>query len=138
MLLKRHRISHLSISPGHLSNLLEMEAFSECSDLKEVDCSGEVLPAAVRNRFLELIPAGLTSTYGCTETPGVTTYRYRLEDEQGQHILGLPSVNVKLLLLDKQLSPVEDGVPGDIFLGGPQLAKGYFKQPELTAYRFIT
>lgn len=136
-LIKTHKITHLSLSPANLGSLLQSEAFADCSSLVSVDCSGEPLPQGVRSKFLGQCSAELTSTYGCTETPGVTTYQYRLDEDGSSHILGVPAKHVRFHLLDGDRRPVADGDVGEIYLGGPQLAKGYYNGPSQTEERFI-
>ncbi len=92
----------------------------------------------------------LLNTYGPTEaTVTATTYdlnsaRQREEDphnEDGgriEHIpIGRPLYHVKAYLLDRGLQPVPIGVPGELYLGGHSLARGYHNRPEETVKNFI-
>ncbi|MEI6291288.1 MAG: amino acid adenylation domain-containing protein, partial [Chloroflexota bacterium] len=77
------------------------------------------------------------NTYGQTECTAVTTcIQLTRSLEQGVVPLGEPVVGVSIQILDEQLLPVPDGTPGELFVGGEGLARGYFKQPELTAQTF--
>src|SRR5262249_37500397 len=51
--------------------------------------------------------------------------------------IGRPFPNSEIHILDRNLQPVPLGVPGELHIGGRGLARGYFKQPELTAEKFI-
>ncbi len=51
--------------------------------------------------------------------------------------IGKPIDNVKIYLLDNFLNPVPPGIPGEIHIGGPGVARGYLKRPEITAEKFI-
>ena len=51
--------------------------------------------------------------------------------------IGRPIGNVKIYLLDDYLNPVPPGIPGEIHIGGPGVARGYFNRPHITAEKFI-
>jgi acyl-CoA synthetase (AMP-forming)/AMP-acid ligase II/aryl carrier-like protein len=79
--------------------------------------------------------------YGPTETTvGVLTYRV-LNDKDNRQTstvpLGRPIANTEIYLLDSGLEPAPIGVPGELYIGGENLARGYLNQAELTADRFI-
>lgn len=89
--------------------------------------------------FGELPGCTLTNLYGPTETYGVTatTLPGRVEEWPEEPGLGDPVWGVELLLLDELLSPVADGVPGEIYLAGSPVGRGYVGEPGLTAARFV-
>ena len=92
-------------------------------------------PARVPVRAPAADVAALWNLYGPTET---TIWSSASRVEMGQPItLGRPIANTRFLVLDSQLKPVPIGVPGELFIGGDGLARGYLDQPELTAERFI-
>ncbi|MFP5263069.1 MAG: amino acid adenylation domain-containing protein [Blastocatellia bacterium] len=82
----------------------------------------------------------LINMYGITETTVHVTYR-RLSREdikqQRSSLIGTPIPDLQVYLLDANLQPVPDGVAGEIYVGGAGLARGYWKQPSLSASRFI-
>lgn len=51
--------------------------------------------------------------------------------------IGHPLPNVEIYLLDSSLQPTPIGVPGEIYIGGPGLADGYYRRPALTAEKFV-
>ncbi|MFJ1654164.1 amino acid adenylation domain-containing protein [Streptomyces sp. NPDC088337] len=83
----------------------------------------------------------LVNMYGITETTVHVTARAITRadlDEPGVSPIGRPLPEVTLHLLDEDGSPVADGTPGELYVGGTGVARGYHRRPELTAERFRT
>ena len=100
----------------------------------KVLCGGEALPRDLAERLLPLC-AELWNLYGPTET---TIWSAAWRVSPGQPILlGRPIANTQFYVLDRLHRPVPVGVPGELFIGGEGLARGYLNQPELTAERFL-
>src|SRR5205814_3494293 len=81
----------------------------------------------------------LLHVYGPTETTTFATW-YRVESvpEGATTVpIGRPIANTQLFVLDRYLQPVPVGVPGELYIGGPGVARGYLDRPELTAERFV-
>ena len=83
----------------------------------------------------------LINTYGPTETTVVATMcDVSAEIGRTGHSeipIGRPISNVTVYILDRHLNPVPVGVPGEIYIGGAGVARGYLHRPELTAEKFI-
>ena len=76
--------------------------------------------------------------YGITETTVHVTYRPLSQDDlQSGSVIGVPIPDLQVYILDAQRQPVPIGVPGEMYVGGAGLARGYLHRPELTAERFI-
>ncbi|MFF2012621.1 amino acid adenylation domain-containing protein [Streptomyces sp. NPDC058195] len=106
--------------------------------LRRVFCSGEELPRALQDRFLELHRAELHNLYGPTEAAiDVTFWRCRPQGGDPRPVpIGRPIANTRMYVLDRRGRPVPAGVPGELCIGGRGLARGYVNRPELTAERF--
>ncbi|WP_305068990.1 phosphopantetheine-binding protein, partial [Marilutibacter chinensis] len=74
--------------------------------------------------------------YGPTECTVDATIA-SIRDASGGPVIGRPVMNVPVYVLDGQREPVPVGVPGELYLGGVQVARGYLGRPELTAERFL-
>jgi acyl-coenzyme A synthetase/AMP-(fatty) acid ligase/acyl carrier protein len=82
----------------------------------------------------------LVNCYGITETTVHVTMRDVTQADallEPDSLIGQPIPDLSLHLLDANLEPVADNLPGEICIGGPGVALGYLNRPELTAERFI-
>lgn len=101
-------------------------------------CGGEALP---RDLAITLRQRGSTlwNMYGPTETTIWSTVQ-AIQDISDQYALlpiGSAIANTQLYVLDAQWQLVPVGVPGELYIGGDGLARGYFQRPDLTAARFV-
>ena len=78
----------------------------------------------------------LINTYGPTEATVVTTFSEC--GGEGRVMIGRGLTNVSTYILDENKRPVGAGCVGELYLGGPCLARGYLAQPELTREKFVT
>ncbi|MFD6974914.1 AMP-binding protein, partial [Streptomyces sp. NPDC059949] len=115
-----------------------------CPTLRLVVCSGEALPTELVTRFHTSAagaPVALENLYGPTEaavdvTSSACTAVTAAEPRASASI-GLPVWNTRVYVLDGRLRPVPVGVPGELYLAGVQLARGYIGRPGLSAERFV-
>lgn len=101
-------------------------------------CGGEALQQDLGNQLVALT-AEVWNMYGPTETTIWSSIQqvYHHEIAEGYEPIGKAIANTSLYILDKHLKPVPIGVPGELFIGGDGVAKGYFNRPELTKERFL-
>ncbi|MDD1013908.1 amino acid adenylation domain-containing protein [Pseudomonas sp. TNT2022 ID1025] len=105
--------------------------------LKRVLCSGEALPGSLVRRFHEQLPTvELHNLYGPTEA-AVDVSAWQCISAADSTPIGKPIANTTLYVLDDQLQPVPQGVAGELYIGGVQVARGYLNRDELSAERFI-
>ncbi|HEX9334746.1 MAG TPA: amino acid adenylation domain-containing protein, partial [Pseudonocardiaceae bacterium] len=107
---------------------------------REVWTGGEIVPAAGIRQVLAACP-GLTvaDVYGPTETTTYATHHpmHAVAEVPDMVPIGGPLDNVRTYVLDGALAPNPPGVPGELFIAGAGLARGYLRQAGLTAERFL-
>ncbi|TWP48426.1 amino acid adenylation domain-containing protein [Lentzea tibetensis] len=96
---------------------------------------GEALPPALASSMRER-GAQVINLYGPTETTIWSTV-HALRGRPGAPPIGRPIWNTSVYVLDSGLRPVPPGVPGELYIGGEGLARGYHRRPSLTAERFV-
>ncbi|MFI8896331.1 amino acid adenylation domain-containing protein [Streptomyces paradoxus] len=130
------RIDHFDTTPGHFQQLHELglTADPELCPLI-VGLGGEALGEALRRELAGLDLPVTFNLYGPTETT-VDALGQQITDSD-RVLVGRPLDNYRAYVLDGALRPVPPGVPGELYLAGAGLARGYFGRPGLTAERFV-
>ncbi len=105
--------------------------------LRRAVTSGEALGADAARRWRALTGVPLHNLYGPTEAAVDVTHHTVTDADTDTIPIGGPVWNTALHVLDPTLAPVPDGVPGELYLAGVQLARGYVGRPGLTAERFV-
>lgn len=139
-LIQEQEIDTIHFVPSMLQQFIKYPAvIQKIGSLKHIVCSGEALPLEVQNDTLEMLPnVYLHNLYGPTEASiDVSFWECHVESEAISVPIGTPVANTQLYILDSSMSPVPDGVVGELYIGGIQLARGYLGQPDLTAERFV-
>ncbi|NET02964.1 MAG: amino acid adenylation domain-containing protein, partial [Sphaerospermopsis sp. SIO1G1] len=113
---------------------LLLENNCDLSNLK-ILCGGEALPGDIAEK-LSTQGTSLWNLYGPTEAT-IWSSVYQIQPENDLISIGRPINNTQFYVLDQNLQPVPVGVPGELYIGGTGLAKGYLNRPELTSERFI-
>jgi amino acid adenylation domain-containing protein len=133
------KITTLHFVPSMLQIFLEASAAGQCTNLRRVFCSGEALPYELTERFFQVLPSvELHNLYGPTEAAvDVTYWACQPKSRRSVVPIGRPVANTQIYVLDKRLQPVPIGIPGELHIGGIQLAREYLNRPDLTAEKFI-
>ncbi|QYB06396.1 amino acid adenylation domain-containing protein [Rhodococcus sp. USK10] len=134
-LIGRHRVTAGYFLPLMLAEILAIPD-ADLTSLRQVSCGGEVLPPGTAHSFHARCPdTVLYNEYGPTET-AVAVTRTVVGRVDTTVPIGVPQKGIVALVLDSRLHPVPAGVPGELYLSGAQLARGYLGQPGTTASRF--
>ncbi|WP_129933703.1 MULTISPECIES: non-ribosomal peptide synthetase [unclassified Pseudomonas] len=137
-LVQAYGVTTLHFVPPLLQVFVQEPQAGACSSLRRVFSGGEALSATLRDRVLQVLPqVQLHNRYGPTETAiNVTHWHCQVVDGERSPI-GRPLGNVLCRVLDDELELSAPGVPGELYLGGAGLARGYLGRPGLTAERFV-
>jgi amino acid adenylation domain-containing protein len=130
-LLQRQAVTVLCVTPSHL----EILSTSELPALQTLLIGGETCPAQTLARWAT--GRRFFTVYGPTEASIQAIWMQRTAPYLAGSPIGHPLANVQVYLLDVYLQPVPIGVPGELYIGGVGVARGYLHRPDLTAERFI-
>ncbi|MEU8139115.1 amino acid adenylation domain-containing protein, partial [Streptodolium elevatio] len=135
-LVDAHGVQVVTVVPSLLATLLDTAAPGSLDSVTTWISSGEALPAALADAVAVRWPqARIVNLYGCSEAAGDSLAHTRTAP--GPVAIGRPIANTRAYVLDSALRPVPDGVPGDLYLAGTGLARGYLGRPGATAERFV-
>ncbi|HEY2194794.1 MAG TPA: non-ribosomal peptide synthase/polyketide synthase, partial [Actinomycetospora sp.] len=137
--ISRHRVTALWLTAG-LFRVVAQDAPECLAGVREVWTGGDVVPATAVRRVLEACPElVVVDGYGPTETTTfATSYRMSGAGPVPDVVpIGGPLDNMQVYVLDQDLQPVPPRVPGELFIAGAGLARGYLGRPGLTAERFV-
>jgi len=135
---ERDGVTILPVLPRVLQLMLEGPLREAGRKLRWVCCGGEVMPPELPGRVFDVLDVELYNLYGPTEAAVDATYwTCRRGDNRPIVPIGRPIANVQVYVLDQHRQPLPVGVPGELYVGGVGLARGYLNDPQLTAERFI-
>ncbi|WIX93025.1 non-ribosomal peptide synthetase [Amycolatopsis sp. DG1A-15b] len=140
-LIRDSGVSTCHFVPSMLRAFVEEPSVAGCAGtLRRVVCSGEELPPSTVTRLRALLPdVAVHNLYGPTEAAiDVTAVEITPGHETLPRLpIGHPITGARLYVLDPRGAPVPVGVPGELFIGGVQVARGYLGRAALTAERFV-
>ncbi len=138
-LVKQLGISHLLTLPSFYEVLLDSAGESDLHPLQTAIVAGEACQPAVHNKHLRACPdAELYNEYGPTEG-AVWSHAFHFPRDFSEQVvpIGKSVGHICHRVLDRHFRPVPVGVPGELFLGGPGIARGYLNNESLTREKFI-
>ncbi|MGP8007486.1 MAG: amino acid adenylation domain-containing protein [Acidimicrobiales bacterium] len=138
--LTTHGVTTAWFTAGIFHQMVEHQ-LGAVSSLRQVVAGGDVLSPSHVNRLLQVIGAdgAVVNGYGPTEGTTFTCCHRMLSGHrvEGTVPIGRPIANTWVAIVDDGGEPVPDGMPGELWIGGDGLARGYLGQPGLTAERFV-
>ncbi|GEN09771.1 non-ribosomal peptide synthase domain TIGR01720/amino acid adenylation domain-containing protein/natural product biosynthesis luciferase-like monooxygenase domain-containing protein [Myxococcus fulvus] len=136
-LVARAHVTHLISVPALYAQVLAAAPAGGLSGLRAVSVGGEACAVELAQAHHEALPTvPLFNEYGPTEATIWSTVHRVQKDEQGSVPIGRAVPGARVYLLDSRRGLALPGAPGEVYVGGGGVARGYLGQPELTAERF--
>ncbi len=126
---------HVSIAK-QLPSMLQLLPADELPNLRVVLSAGEALTAEIVRRWAP--GRRMFNGYGPTEATVGVCIGEQTSRLRGRPPIGGPLANMKVYVLDENRQPVPVGMPGEIYIGGVGVARGYLNEPTMTAEKFLT
>ncbi|RKI73405.1 amino acid adenylation domain-containing protein, partial [Corallococcus sp. AB049A] len=135
--LEQRRVDVLDCTPSQFKLLLEAGLLVQTHVPAYVLLAGEAVDEVTWRTLAETRRTRAFNLYGPTEVTVYATWERISGTAHPTPVIGRPLLNTGVYVLDANLAPVSVGVPGELFLAGEGLARGYRNRPDLTAERFI-
>ena len=132
----RHKVTHLQCTPSMARMLVgNDEARMALKRVRHLMIGGEALPGSLVTDLRAATDAHIENMYGPTETTIWSTTGAATGD--AINAIGTPIANTQAYVLDADMAPVATGQPGELYIGGAGVARGYWQRDDLTAERFL-
>jgi amino acid adenylation domain-containing protein len=136
-IIRQQQITTLWLTAG-LFHLMVDERIDDLQPIQNLIAGGDILSLPHVKKVLSTLNCRLVNGYGPTENTTFTCcHPISAESLSTSVPIGRPISNTQVYILDSLLQPVPIGIPGELYIGGDGLARGYLKLPELTAEKFI-
>jgi amino acid adenylation domain-containing protein/thioester reductase-like protein len=143
--IERRRVTVIDLTPAYWHQVLALTTPADVrlSTIRLMITGGELAAPADCRAALRAAPqARLLNAYGLTETAITSTVHdvgsWLAQGNPAETVpVGLPARHARIMILDEQLNEVPAGTPGEIYIGGEGVGRGYLGRPALTAERFL-
>lgn len=136
--IEQQQVTFLQMVPSLLETLLDKEIVKRMASVRQLLCGADILKKEDLKKWYSLCSIPLTNLYGLTETCIDSTYfDCSTPFEEANIPIGRPFNNVESYVLDSEMHLLPKEIPGELYIGGLGLARGYYQRPDLTAERFL-
>lgn len=133
---KAHPVTLINTVPSAINELLQLNYVPASAYI--INLAGEALPQKlVQQLYAQDHIEAVFNLYGPTEDTTYSTWDLMRRDVFESPTVGRPISNTQVYVLDRRGRPLPVGIPGEVYLGGMGLARGYLGRPDLTAEKFI-
>jgi natural product biosynthesis luciferase-like monooxygenase protein len=133
----RHGVTHLQCTPSMATMImLSEEDKTALGQVRHLFIGGEALHASLLREIRTVSSARIENMYGPTETTIWSSTQPAIDADKVVP-LGKPIANTQLYLLDGHRRPVPPGLPGELYIGGEGVTRGYLNREDLTLERFL-
>ncbi|MEO5958433.1 MAG: MupA/Atu3671 family FMN-dependent luciferase-like monooxygenase, partial [Opitutaceae bacterium] len=136
----RHGVTHLQCTPSFARMLAgSPETLAALRPLNKLLIGGEAFPTGLAGTLVGTVSGEIVNMYGPTETTIWSTW-HRVTAETnatGAVAIGRPLANQQVYILDGSKQPLPVGVPGELWIAGDGVARGYWRRAELTGEKFL-
>jgi amino acid adenylation domain-containing protein len=138
-LIDKEQITVVHFVPSMLNIFLSSLEHGACNGLKHIVCSGEALPAKVVSECKRKLNSRIHNYYGPTEAAiDVTAIDLTNVDTDIHGVsIGYSIANTSIYIVNDAMELQPVGIPGELLIGGVQVARGYLNKPELSKEKFI-
>lgn len=135
-------IQYMGVTILWLTSGLFVQMADQCLDrlrgLRKLLAGGDVLPVIQAEKTAECLPGRLSNMYGPTENTTFTSFYCVPAGSCGQQLpIGAPITDTQTYVLDAEGRLLPPGAPGELYIGGAGVARGYLRQPAMTAEKFV-
>jgi natural product biosynthesis luciferase-like monooxygenase protein len=132
-----HEVTHLQCTPSMATMLLAESAIAEALGTLEVMMvGGEALTEDLAEQLRDIVPGRVMNMYGLTET-AIWSSTADIYADTATVSLGQPLANNRFYVLDDNLQLVPPGLPGELYIAGLCVGRGYHGRSDLTAEAFL-
>ncbi|HKI01669.1 MAG TPA: amino acid adenylation domain-containing protein, partial [Thermoanaerobaculia bacterium] len=129
----KNEVTLINTVPSAMSELVRLKAVPP--SVRTVNLGGEPLRGALARRIHELGEVKLYNVYGPSEDTTFTTWAD--VGAAGEPTIGRPLANTRIYVLDRNHRPAPVGVPGELYISGEGVTRGYLGRPDMTAEKYV-